>query len=77
MSAKEMFEELGYEQFKKGETITYSNIDLDFDIKFADDGFVEMYDFTIPKPIDDDVTVLTIEELKAINQQCKELGWID
>ena len=77
MSAKEMFEELGYEQFKKGETITYSNRDLDFDIKFADDGFVEMYDFTIPKPIDDDVTVLTIEEIEAINQQCKELGWIE
>lgn len=74
MTAKEMFEELGYisltKNYIKGElkTIVYKNeVNKDW-IKFYADKqqFIEMSGNGI-----------FVQELKAINQQVKELGWLD
>ena len=72
MSAKEMFEKLGYgDYFNNGLRITYSNFDkeckmIEFDLKkkqlmLADDS--------------QEVFELSLEELQAINKQVEELGW--
>lgn len=74
MTAKEMFEELGREQ-----TITeydYYKSDINyldkkteqtniyFDLEDKKIGFINIYK-------------ITIQELKAINKQVEELGWLD
>ena len=72
MSAKDMFEKLGYgDYFNNGLRITYSNFDkeckmIEFDLKkkqlmLADDS--------------EEVFELSFEELQAINKQVEELGW--
>ena len=72
MSAKEMFEKLGYgDYFNNGLRITYSNFDkeckmIEFDLKkkeliLADDS--------------EEIFLLSLEELQAINKQVEELGW--
>ena len=72
MTAKEMFEKLGYgDYFNNGLRITYSNFDkeckmIEFDLKkkqliFVDDS--------------EEVFELSLEELQAINKQVEELGW--
>ena len=72
MSAKEMFEKLGYgDYFYNGLRITYSNFDkeckmIEFDLEkkqliLADDS--------------EEVFELSLEELQAINKQVEELGW--
>ena len=74
MKAKEMFEKLGYgDYFNNGLRITYSNFDkeckmIEFDLKkkqliLADDS--------------EEVFELSLEELQAINQQVKDLGWYE
>ena len=74
MTAKEMFEKLGYisltKKYIKGKlkTIVYKNeVSKDW-IKFYADKqqFIEISGNGI-----------FIQELKAINQQVKELGWLD
>ena len=82
MSAKEMFEELGYEiTFENEYTLTYTK-----KIFISDEHQIEFYKniqcfaskrwsdspFEDAKPFE-----LNMQELKAINQQCKELGWIE
>ena len=73
-SARELFEELGYEYKKQKnlylESIIYEKgskrILFRYDkkiIPYANYGDTE------------DATLLTLEELQAINQQVKELGW--
>lgn len=77
MSAKEMFEELGYEQeisenyfdrfirYKKNaKRIVFRN----------DKKIIPYEDYG---DMGEDGTLLDMNELKAINQQCKELGWIN
>lgn len=74
-SAREMFEELGYEKegkpyidrighkhicFRKKKN-KFTTIHFDLDTK----EFGKGWDY------------ITISELQAINQQCKELGWLD
>ncbi|MBQ0035547.1 MAG: hypothetical protein KBT35_01370 [Firmicutes bacterium] len=70
MTAKEMFEELGYEEYcsKEGcwiryrkEYKQYSHDDIVFDIK----------EKTIHK-----TTNFKVIEISAVYQQCKELGWL-
>jgi hypothetical protein len=72
MTAKEMFEILGYgDYFNNGLRITYSNFDkeckmIEFDLKkkqliLADDS--------------EEIFELSLEELQAINKQVEELGW--
>ena len=71
-SAKEMFEELGYDYFNNGLRITYQNYEIseckliEFDLKkknmmLADDS--------------EEVVGLSLKEIKAINKQVEELGW--
>lgn len=73
MSAKEMFEKLGYGDYFKCENfrITYQNFEkeckmIEFDYKnkqliLADDS--------------KEIFELSLEELQAINKQIEELGW--
>lgn len=74
MDAKEMFEKLGYEQTvnhekyieytKEGEGYCGGNI------------VVSIYDFCF-NFLDGDENDIPKEELKAIYQQYKEMGWLD
>lgn len=72
MTAKEMFEKLGYDYFNNGLRITCQNYKIssckliEFNLKqkkmwFADD--------------DREVFELSFKEIKAINKQIEELGW--
>lgn len=76
-SAKEMFEELGYElddcsDFEgMAKCLNYQINDL-FGCMFKEITF-----YLETKEIGWDNVVLTMPLLKAINQQCKELGWLD
>lgn len=68
MSAKEMFEELGYEEQFKGSDI-YINRKYGSRIAFDDynGGTIDVVELCyIPR-----------ELLKAINMRCKELGWLE
>lgn len=80
MSAKEMFEELGYNELIKHksymfyikplkENPIYENDEVHFEFNFDNK--------TITKTYGDDNSVyeITLEELKAINKQVEELGW--
>ena len=72
MSAKDMFEELGYRITKNDDRdviyICIENEDLyiEFDKKYKVVDGCPTDDYFCDMPL-----------LKAINQQCKELGWID
>ena len=64
MTAKEMFEALGYAYYKSNNMILYEISEINY---FLFDPGIE-------------ITVgdygIDVATLKAINQQCKELGWI-
>lgn len=79
LSAKEMFEELGYKLIKNTPLI----------YKKDDGGYITMINFfDVCKRIvieeyeeyndnqPQGTTVIYMDTLKAINQQCKELGWL-
>ena len=74
MSAKEMFEELGYDYFNNGLRITLQNYEIseckliEFNLKerkmwLADDS--------------EETFKLSLKEIKAINKQVEELGWFN
>lgn len=71
MSAKEMFEKLGYEYFNNGLRISYSNFEKE----------CKLIEFQLNKKkmilADDseEIVELSIQEIKAINKQVEELGW--
>ena len=75
MEAQEMFEELRYEfsedEYEKIYSKKLNVEDTDYTLKVI--GFNKNC-----KTIDVSIGngVLTLNELKAINQQCKELGWL-
>lgn len=85
MKAKEMFEKLGYKQEKDDKIhITYYNgnvenkqrCDRQITFDLEDKNFIayspcELNDY------EDCSIFITLEELQAINQQIKELGWLD
>lgn len=73
MSAKEMFEELGYEQFNYSEGIRYTDGNTEQNIEFENDGFINIYNTCYNRQ--QDVEVLTVEEILAIYKQIEELGW--
>ena len=75
MSAKEMFEELGYEKYKYSNGIRYTNSQTEQNIEFENGGFINVYDTTPNKP--NDIEVLIVEEIQVINKQIEELGWND
>lgn len=71
MTAKEMFEEIGYEIIQSDENkINYSNGNfyIEFDLKYRE---------YMSCSYNDDLLPITLEEHKAITQQMKELGWLD
>lgn len=85
MTAKEMFEELGYKltfwnsNFKEAKEyqFVYEN-DNGRKIEFSKFMFREQIYIRFDKIFETlDNNSLTLDELKAINQQCKELGWLD
>lgn len=79
-SAKEMFEELGYELHYKGiKQIIYRNngalggfkeIIINY-LTETDIGFYVNYSY------ENNGGFISLKELQAINQQCKELGWFN
>ena len=64
LSAEEMFEELGYTYYKSDNMILYEISEINYFI-FSPDKEITVGDYGID-----------VATLKAINQQCKELGWI-
>ena len=72
-TAKEMFEELGYEKFENDFRITYERYTPECEmaefekvtkeITFADDNC--------------EVVIISRKVLQAINKQVEELGWLD
>lgn len=71
-SAKEMFEKLGYKKIADSINWVIYNFDEIFEIRFykpQQDISIYYYDETLNS--------LDMEELQAINQQAKELGWLD
>lgn len=85
MNAKEMFEKLGYACDEGCDSITYSKY-----IDLKNGGVAHCYiDFDkVNKIVEKDKSEagfshkhynskITLEELQAINQQVKELGWLD
>ena len=84
MTAKEMFEKLGYEQtIKRKNKICYvKHYEVDgfgFDnngITF-EDNTVECCLFNDDSEYYTESGTIDMKELKAINKQCEELGWIN
>lgn len=78
MNARKMFKELGWTCLKGEYGITYTLKDANnghWDRKIAfHENLVEV--FCIDKEGDWYQDALDMEELKAVNQQCKELGWL-
>lgn len=71
MSAKEMFEKLGYEE--REETFSMSCIK-----SYIHKGsFIHIIYFDYDKQIDIGNRPITFDLLQAINKQCEELGWLD
>ena len=80
MSAKEMFEELGYKELIKHKTYMFYIKELRENPEYENDYIHLEFDFidkTMCKSYGDDNSVyeITLEELKAINKQIEELGW--
>ena len=90
-SACQLFEELGYKFVSYGDEhivefdkvvikdYEYKKIVFDIRRKFFWAGYFKNKYDSNGKLINKihTIVVLDIEELKAINQQCKELGWLD
>ena len=72
-TAKEMFEALGYEQFNYSNGIRYTDSNTEQNIEFENDGFINIYNTCYNR--EQDIEVLTVEEIHAICQQIKDLGW--
>lgn len=78
MSAKEMFETLGYEQEKDKYTILYKK----YFEKVNQNGYI-IFDFkskTVSLTMDDGIASrldIDMKLLKVINMQVEELGWND
>lgn len=74
MSAKEMFEKLGFEEpYHDDREIIYYRCNSN--TKIAEIEF-DLYDKTFYCDYLDEAMEVDMETLKAINQQCHELGWI-
>lgn len=70
MSAKEMFEKLGYKLLEKyDDVITYYNAEYD--------RYIYFYSLTYVIEIGNEDREFNYEELQAINKQVEELHWHD
>lgn len=79
MSAKDMFEKLGYNLYKHNTYMFYEkalkeNPEYENDYEHIEFNFISE---TINKTYGDDNSVsdINLEELQAINKQVEELGW--
>lgn len=78
-TAKEMFEELGYERrFCDEDIISYENkkdwrYDKNIDF-YLEDKIIKSFQITVGGRFE---LAMTPQELKAINKQVEELGWFD
>lgn len=76
MNAEKMFKELGYTKrgfddfivYEKGDYISLNVIEFHLKNKIIQ-SYIEECE------LGNVISGLTVDELKAINQQCKELGW--
>lgn len=80
MSAKDMFEKLGYNELIKHKTYMFYIKPLKENVEYENDEIHLEFDFkhkTFVKTYGDDNSVyeITLEELQAINKQVEELGW--
>ncbi len=77
MTAKEMFELLGYKQSTFISMLEYENVEIGRTILFMknDEKKHEFKGVNIAST--DKGFALSVELLNAINQQLKELGWLD
>ena len=73
ITAKEMFEKLGYEKHIYSNGIRYTNGNTEQNIEFENDGFINIYSSCYNRK--QNIEVLTVEEIQAIYQQIKDLGW--
>ena len=71
MSADEMFEELGYENYEDLYSYNYYSRELDLLIILS----TNSKEVHIRKD-EDMLASISMQELKAINKKCEELGWI-
>lgn len=72
MSADEMFEKIDYKMVAEDEeALYYENID-DYNIVF----YMKTKLFKATNP-HNELTDITMNELQAIYEKCKELGWIE
>ena len=72
MNAREMFKNLGYKYDKyrdRNRLIEYRKEDSTSVFFWIKESVISVSEYCEPKDI-------TVDELKAINQQCKELGWL-
>ena len=72
MNAREMFKNLGYKYDKyrdRNRLIEYRKEDSTSVFFWIKERVISVSEYCEPKDI-------TVDELKAINQQCKELGWL-
>ena len=74
MSAKEMFEKLGYEYTKDDELIIYKRKINDFESNIY--FYIKLKIFWKTNGMGNELA-FTYKELQAINQQVRELGWLD
>ena len=71
--ADKMFEELGYTMRNGKEGIFY----CEYSNKKTEDIIQFWHDKTVSKYDEDEESYITMQELQAINEKCKELGWLD
>ena len=74
MSAKEMFKKLGYKRKRKGYDRNYmayckDNLEIKIIFDLEEKTFLKKYRYGSMS--------IKLDELKAINKQIEELGWLD
>ena len=72
MSAKEMFEKLGYDYFDNGLRITCQNYEIS-ECKLIEFNLQEKKMWLADDS--EEVVELSLKEIRAINKQVEELGW--
>lgn len=82
MSAREMFEKLGYKKLYKNKSYMFYEKEIIENPVYEDDYLHIEFNFkmkAICKTLGDDNTPsdITLEELQAINKQVEELGWYE
>lgn len=77
MSAKEMFEELGYKQLKQMKNYKHLLVYEKYDARYKETSVITFNTSgkVISKELNDEGWCIFIPELQAINKQVEELGW--